>query len=76
MESINLLGYQISHGEIRPDPKRLQLLLNLPPPASPQELKRVTGMFAYYARWIENEKSRTASMSPAFSSFRRCPQIL
>ena len=53
MESVNLLGYQISHGESRPDSRRLQPLLNLPPPESLRELKRVTGMVAYYARWIE-----------------------
>jgi len=75
MESVNLLGYQISHGEIRPNSQRLQPLLNLPPSESLRELKRVTGMFAYYARWIENFLKR-AGPHPEFSSFRRCPQIL
>ena len=34
MKSVNLLGYQTPHGQIRPDCQRLQPLLNLPPPES------------------------------------------
>ena len=33
--SLNLLGYQIAQGEIKPNPERLQALLNLPPPKTP-----------------------------------------
>nr|XP_026689430.1 uncharacterized protein zf(cchc)-8 isoform X4 [Ciona intestinalis] len=50
--TLDLLGYRISFGNIRPDPHRLQPLLQLPPPKSSKELKRIVGMFAYYARWI------------------------
>ena len=51
---MNLLGYSISYGEIKPDQNRLQALLDLSPPTNANELKRVVGLFAYYARWIEN----------------------
>ena len=52
--SLNLLGYNISYGEIKPDQNRLQALLDLSPPINANKLKRVVGLFAYYARWIEN----------------------
>ena len=50
--SLNLLRYNISHQEIKPDPERLQALIDLPAPQSPKELKRTNGLFAYYSRWI------------------------
>nr|XP_026689427.1 uncharacterized protein K02A2.6 isoform X1 [Ciona intestinalis] len=39
--TLDLLGYRISFGNIRPDPHRLQPLLQLPPPKSSKELKRI-----------------------------------
>ena len=50
--SIKLLGYLIEQGTIRPDPSRLEPLLNLPVPNNPKNLQRVLGMFSHYSRWI------------------------
>jgi len=47
-----MLGYRISQNEVKPDPKRLQPLLNLTPLSAMKELKRISGLFSYYARWI------------------------
>ena len=62
---IHLLGYEISHGQIKPDPERLEPLLEMPPPTTPKELKRICGMFAYYARWIENFSSKAGPLIKA-----------
>ena len=51
---IDLLGYRVSHGLIKPDPDRLRPLLELQSPNNNSELKRLCGMFAYYAKWIPN----------------------
>ena len=51
VDNINLLGYCISHGQLKPDPERLQPLLDLPAPTDTSTLKRV-GMFSYYSNWI------------------------
>ena len=59
---MNLLGYNISYGEIKPDQNRLQALLDLSPPTNANELKRVVGLFAYYARWIENFSKKAAPL--------------
>ena len=53
-ETIQWLGYEIKHKAIKPDPDRLKPLLNMPPPTTIKELKRINGMFAYYAKWIKN----------------------
>ena len=37
---------------IKPDPERLRPLKELPPPVDSKSLKRVLGLFAYYAKWI------------------------
>ena len=49
---INILGYCVGNGTIKPDPERLIPLQNLPPPNNQKALKRVLGLFAYYAKWI------------------------
>ena len=52
--SINILGYHISSGIIKPDSERLHLLKKLPPPENSKSAKRALGMFAYYMKWIHN----------------------
>ena len=53
-QTIDLLGYRIAPGSLKPDPERLSPLLNLPAPETLKGLQRVVGMFAYYAKWIQN----------------------
>ncbi|BHF58955.1 hypothetical protein SprV_0100191000 [Sparganum proliferum] len=51
-KEIKILGYEVSKGNIRPDPDRLRPLREM---ASPQDLKsqqRAVGLFAYYSQWI------------------------
>ena len=50
--SVNILGYLVGKGVIKPDPERLRLLKELPPPVDSKSLKRILGLFAYYAKWI------------------------
>ena len=49
---LNILGYQIKHQHISPDPDRLKPLMDMPVPSTLKELKRVRGLFAYYSKWI------------------------
>jgi len=66
--SLDLLGYRVSCGELQPDPSRLQPLLTLQPPSSPKGLKRITGLFAYYAKWIKDfsKKARPLQSTSTF----------
>ncbi|VDI81091.1 Hypothetical predicted protein [Mytilus galloprovincialis] len=52
VESVDLLGYTISQGVLRPDPDRMKPLRELPVPHSPKSVKRAMGMFSYYSQWI------------------------
>jgi len=49
-----MLAYLVAYKQIKLDPKRLQALLDLPDPICAKELKRVSGLFAYYAKRIPN----------------------
>ena len=49
---INILGYTVGNGVIKPDAERLRPLQNFPTPTSPKSLKRALGMLAYYAKWL------------------------
>ena len=52
--TINVLGYLIGSGMVRPDPERLRPLQELPPPTNVRSQRRVLGLFAYYAKLISN----------------------
>ena len=65
---IGLLGYRVAYHTIKPDPDRVQLLLDMPVPKTKKELQRIIGLFAYYARWIPNysDKIRPLIQSSSF----------
>ena len=50
VSNINILGYVVGSMHIKADPERIQPLLNLPPPSNYKALRRVLGIFAYYAK--------------------------
>lgn len=52
--SIKLLGYEVSKGIIKPDPERFDSLRQLNPPGDFKSQQRVTGLFAYYSKWISH----------------------
>ena len=52
VSTIQLLGYAIEHGKMKPDPDRLKPLKDLPAPTDAKSLKRVIGLFSYYSQWI------------------------
>ena len=81
--SVDLLGYVIGHGTLRPDPERLRPLQELPPPHDAASLQRVLGMFAHYSHWIHgfSEKIRPLVQSnrfplqkPALEAFHQLKQ--
>ena len=52
VSTIQLLGYSIEHGKVKPDPDRLKPLRDLPAPKDGKALKRAIGLFSYYSQWI------------------------
>ena len=54
LTSIDLLGYTISKGSVKPDPERLKGFTDLPVPPNLPSLRQAMGMFSHYSRWIPN----------------------
>lgn len=65
---IQLLGYEVKKGEIRPDPERLKSLKEMEPPKDAKSQQRIMGLFAYYSQWISkfSEKSYPISHNNIF----------
>jgi len=63
--TLDMLGCRISHNQVKPDPQRLQPLLDLPPPSTGKELKRVSGMFLYYSKWISKFSEKASPLQHA-----------
>jgi hypothetical protein len=63
VETINILGFLISKGTIRPDPERMQPLRDLPVPHDPASLKRALGLFSYYSQWISKFSDKIGSLT-------------
>ena len=54
LTSIDLIGYTISKGSVKPDPDRHKVLMDLPVPQNLHSLRQAMGMFSHYSRWIPN----------------------
>lgn len=63
--SINILGYCVGNGIITPAQERLRPLQEFPPPVNVHSLRRVVGMFAYYAKWIPNFSDKIQPLTQA-----------
>ena len=51
-KDIQILGYVVGNGIVKPDPERMRALNEFPPPNGCKSLRRVLGIFAYYVKWI------------------------
>ena len=67
VQELAMLGYCVGNGMIRPDPERLKPLLEFPPPNSKPSLKRVLGLFAYYAKWVPEFSNKIWRLKSAVS---------
>ena len=56
---VQYLGYCISHNKISKCPKKVEAIVKMPVPQSPDELHRFLGMVTYYARFIPNLSTMT-----------------
>ena len=72
--SINILGYLVSKGQMRPDPDRMEPLLKLPLPKDPASLQRALGLFSYYSRWVEKYSDMVQPLikEPSFPLSETC----
>jgi len=83
-ESIYLLRYCISKGNLSPDPHRLKPLQDVPILKTNKELRRVICLLALYAHWISHYSNRVTplvdmkyflSVNKLFHASRKCAKF-
>ena len=67
-KSVDLLGYTISKGSIKPDAERLRPLLDMEPPSCIKSLQRCLGLFAYYSQWVASFSSKALPLYHALNT--------
>jgi hypothetical protein len=58
-----VLGHYISYAGIQVDPTKIQVILNIPTPSTPKEVRSILGYVGYYRRFI---KKNSKLSSPLF----------
>jgi len=49
---VEYLGFEVKSGEIRPNPRKIRALLNLPPPQSVTQLRQFIGLVSYFRQFV------------------------
>uniref|UniRef100_A0A158P4M0 RNA-directed DNA polymerase n=1 Tax=Tetranychus urticae TaxID=32264 RepID=A0A158P4M0_TETUR len=68
---ILLLGHLVSGQGIRPDPKKVEALKNLPYPRNVRELQSILGCYNYFSRYIPNYSTLAAPLYRLISKEKR-----
>lgn len=53
-EEIEFLGFMVSTNGIKPNLKKIQSILEFPPPQTLKDLRSALGMFGYYRRFVKD----------------------
>ena len=56
------MGHIVSADGMRPDPRKVEAIVNMPRPSDRQDLLRLLGMIKYLAQYIPNESNITAPL--------------
>jgi len=49
---VEFLGFEVRAGEIRPNPWKIQALIDLPPPQSVTQLIQIIGLVSYFRQFV------------------------
>lgn len=62
LTEIKYIGHLITQNGVKPDPKKIETIINLPSPKNIAHLQRFLGMVAYLSKFLPNMSSHTASL--------------
>lgn len=61
-DELKYLGHIIGQGVIKPDPSKIEAVVKMPHPESPEDLRRILGMATYLAKFCPNLSEITAPL--------------
>jgi len=53
-DKISYIGLSLSKDVLRPDPKKTEAIMSMPPPKNKEELQRFLGILTYLSKFIPN----------------------
>ena len=59
VRTLNLMGYVVGDGQIKPDVHPLDPLTQMGPPRNAKDMKSILGIFEYYQKWIPDFEAKT-----------------
>ena len=62
VNTVTYMGHIVSAGGMRPDPRKVEAIINMPRPSDRQGFLRLLGMNKYFAQYIPNVSSITAPL--------------
>lgn len=68
VESVAFLGYIIGSGQVKPDPSKIQAVVEWPQPENRKQLQRFLGFANFYRRFIRNYSSVATPLTKLTSS--------
>lgn len=61
--NLEFLGHVVGEGQLRPEPKKIQKILEIPTPSTKKQVRSLLGLLGFYRRYIPNFASLTAPLS-------------
>ena len=59
MTELKYVGHIISKNGIKPDPKKVETVMNMPSPTNVEQLRRFLGMISYLSKFLPSISEKT-----------------